>query len=343
MLFFQNKKVTTYKFRGKPMFKPLVSALQGKSESLDYLYDHSNNSIVFIHMLRSFYAAVIKCLFVYQLESDGNYGLLRNTPASSIKLSFIFDTLYDMKMIFGHAVGKRGTERIIYKLFDIITLQVSEILIPHSHVCSVYRNHHTHPLLFNLSVTMVRCTDKNGTRIQTLFNIEWQNGQGVLRAGHSFYEEKAEMYRTDGGDLIQLVKSRSLVFSICLRFPQSGKPQTILIRGVPTEADVYRQISYYQQQSIFIICFYNRFKMLKGIGILSVQCIPLDPLIDARKCSNEIRIGRWGIRYGGGVSRETVLMHTNGELFSPIPIVENIGRGIQRRLFRYFKLFKPVE
>jgi hypothetical protein len=337
-----------YRFSGRLLFKPPVSVSTGTNEYLEYLYDNDSNAIVFLHSqhIRNKHEGqtgieIIRSLLVYQVDKNRNYVLLRNTSAGvleSIEYVHVFKKLY-MKIILIDAIGKRGLEKDIYRLFDILTDQVRNIIIPHDHMCSKkYTTSHASPLLFGDKI-LIGCGDrKSGVAVFTLFNITWQRYEGKLSAGPSWYGMKKRMFNTLKGNVFELIDAVKGVYSILLRLPKFEKGQKIPCKFCkPTRGARTIDVVYCEKQALFLILFY-RSAHLVFPGIIRMLCIPSRPLIKQHRICEETRINiRHHIQQDH--DRHCILIHDNGNLFSPVLSIKRMDKTKTLRTFKYFKLF----
>ncbi|XP_064645656.1 uncharacterized protein LOC135498994 [Lineus longissimus] len=170
-------------------FRPPVRVTIMKNEIFQFMLDSGTNFLGFIHStkptrgtLTGPSSGAIKSLLIYQLETDGNYRLVK-VLACGIEFQNIWSKLHDMEVTLLVQTGSRESRKLVYDLVHVLTCNVRRIIIPHWHMCSDIYTEHFRPLFLRNKVIVVceaRRT-RGGNFMTTLFNITWiTQATGIL-------------------------------------------------------------------------------------------------------------------------------------------------------------------
>jgi hypothetical protein len=308
----------------------------GKGETLTWTFDQYSNSVSFFHDFFDNPVLTIKAIFVYKLDKDVNYNLFPNNfVPPAIYAAVRFPDMNDMKIVLMDVSGRRGRRKLLYKRVDVLTGHVSKLLLPNDHLCSSLENsNHGQPLLLKDKI-LVRCIERRTRKwINTLFNITWSHGRGILKAGPAWYGLH-NIFTTPDGRLMWVEQSYQGGRFIRQIFPASKQRHSHKVFKVPIH---FRPMDYYQSKLAFLYVSFDKYGSISSIKMFRFHCIPSNPINMEFEFCREINFDIHCNAQKGRHSGKLIMLLSNGNLLTLSSSIEDKGKKETIKFFNFFEL-----
>jgi hypothetical protein len=251
-----------------------------------------------------------------------------------------------MKLVLTSTVGRRGFEKIIYKLLDVLIGQViGKIVIPHNNKCSnslKIRIANSPSIVGNRIVII--CLDRNRKWVQNVYNITWRRGDGVLSGGYLLPEKCKSILLTNGADIFCL----SLAHNMFLyRYPYCKYNNF---------HDYQRQLIHNNGLARYVYCLFatsgnilcvltNKYLKFNKIQIMNIRCTA--PVLDSLRPRNEQIyddvVVIFTCRHECYNSHNKPLLYMNGNYVSPVKQTEKKGKSLRKNTVEYCDVYSPLK